>query len=388
LKRADENSRVAADLKRLREIDGTQATIAAGAKLIGDDALAKEMALLRPFDIFEETEAWEKAHPYPKSEDPPEKKRARAEAELEISATWIAKAPERIGGYSARLRALEMLDAPVEQIARAGDDVVRIARTDSRAGGGSFIAHIAHVYVTRGILLDRVPALIEEALKTFDDPEAVIEVDLAPSQDLMLQGRMNMAQWHVSSLVTLSEYYEKVGQMEKARSVLAPVPAFLARLSVPDGVQDLNGGHNLLVSHALANYDYWKRAAEIDEHENKKEDALRDYREALLVWGGGRDNLLARQRQLWKDLGRSDEAWQAWVDSIPQPAWRGRGPEQRGFGVVHRPLPGVALKDLDGNEWPADRLAKTTIAIVWATWRQPWPSELPYFAKLAEFVGR
>jgi hypothetical protein len=95
-----------------------QATIAAGAKLIGDDALAKEMTPPRSFDIFEETQAWRQSHPYPKSDDPPEKKRAYAEAALEIAATWIAQAPERIGGYSERLHALEMLDAPVEQIAR------------------------------------------------------------------------------------------------------------------------------------------------------------------------------------------------------------------------------------------------------------------------------
>jgi thiol-disulfide isomerase/thioredoxin len=48
-------------------------------------------------------------------------------------------------------------------------------------------------------------------------------------------------------------------------------------------------------------------------------------------------------------------------------------------------LPKVALKDLDGNEWPADRLAaKTTIAVVWATWCGPCLKELPSFAKLAE----
>jgi thiol-disulfide isomerase/thioredoxin len=384
LKRDQEKSRVAADLRRLHEIEGMQATIAAGAKLIGDDALAKEMTPPRSFDIFEETQAWRQSHPYPKSDDPPEKKRAYAEAALEIAATWIAQAPERIGGYSERLHALEMLDAPVEQIARAADDVVRIARADGRAGGAGFIANVAHLYVTRGILLDRVPALIEEALKMFDDPEAVIEIDLAPSHELTVQARMNNASSHVSSLVTLSEYYEKLGQMEQARSVLGPVPAFLARFPLPEGVRNVNGGHNLLVFHALANHAYWKRVGEIDEHEDKKEDALKNYREALLVWDGGRDKLLAQQRQLWKDLGRSDEEWQTWVDSIPRPAWKEQVPAQKGFTVVHRPLPRVALKDLDGAEWPVDRLLKPTIAIVWATWCEPCRRELPYFAKLAE----
>lgn len=41
LKPNEEKARVAADLGRLREIDSTQATIAAGAKLIGDNALSR-----------------------------------------------------------------------------------------------------------------------------------------------------------------------------------------------------------------------------------------------------------------------------------------------------------------------------------------------------------
>jgi thiol-disulfide isomerase/thioredoxin len=128
------------------------------------------------------------------------------------------------------------------------------------------------------------------------------------------------------------------------------------------------------------------RLATLDEHENKKDDALKDYRQALLAWDRQRDDLLAKQRRLWKDLGRSDEDWQAWVDSIPRPSWQEErktiGPE---FAPVHRVLPRVTLKDLGGNEWPADRfMQKTTIAVVWATWCGPCVEELPYVAKLAE----
>lgn len=51
---------------------------------------------------------------------------------------------------------------------------------------------------------------------------------------------------------------------------------------------------------------------------------------------------------------------------------------------MHRLLPKVALKDVDGNAWPAERLAKTTVAVVWATWCTPCRADLPYFAKLPE----
>jgi thiol-disulfide isomerase/thioredoxin len=384
LNQDEEKARVAADLRRLREITGIQATIAAGAKLIGDDALAKEMTPPRPFDVFEAQREWRQSHPDPKAGDLPAQKRAFAEAELAVSAHWIVDAPERIAGYSARLSALETLGAPPEEIGKAAEDVVRVALTDDRADGGSFIANIAAMYVRRGIQLDRVPGLIEQALKLFDDPEAVIEIDLAPNHGAAAEGRMRMAQWHVSALVTLSEYDEKVGNLERARSVLAAVPALLEGLSVPQGTRDAGSGHNLLIFHAFAHHDYWKRIAEIDERQGKPQDAVREYREALLYWDGSRDILLARQRQLWKDLGRSDQAWQAWVESIPRPAWKGQAEAPAGFVPVHRALPKVALTDLDGNQWPPERLAKTTVAVVWATWCEPCRRELPFFAKLAE----
>lgn len=186
--------------------------------------------------------------------------------------------------------------------------------------------------------------------------------------------------------MTLSKYYEKIGDFKNGRTVLDSVPPFLATLSVPEGTRDLNTGHNLLLFYAIAHYDYWKRIAEIDEHDKKNEDALTDYRQALLFWDGERDKLLATQRGLWKALARSDEAWQTWVDSIPsRPSWMGQNRKQEEFATVHRPLPKVALKDLDGDEWRSDRLAKTTtIAVVWATWCEPCRNELPYFAKLAE----
>jgi thiol-disulfide isomerase/thioredoxin len=380
-----ERQRVAADLSRLRQFDGVQAVIANGARLIGDDALAKETTPPRPPDVQSAYEAWQESHSRPKNADPPEKKRAYAEAQLEASEKWIAMEPDRVLGYSERFVALNTLDAPAEEIAKAGDDVARVGRARG-IGGDTFIERVAQTYVERGILLDRVPALVDEMLTSFDDPEAVIEIDLAPDSEMTQRNRMDLVRWHVSAITTLSESYEKLGQMDKSRSVIASIPAYLATKAVPQNTRDVNGGHNLLLFHALAHYSYWMRLATLDEHENKKDDALKDYRQALLAWDRQRDDLLAKQRRLWKDLGRSDEDWQAWVDSIPRPSWQEErktiGPE---FAPVHRVLPRVTLKDLGGNEWPADRfMQKTTIAVVWATWCGPCVEELPYVAKLAE----
>jgi len=230
-----------------------------------------------------------------------------------------------------------------------------------------------------------VPALIEEAIQNFDDPEGVIEIDLDPSgHDRTLETRMNQVSWHVIALATLSECYQKQGQMTGARTALSPVLAFVAEKAASESPTSSFSKRNTAGSLAYAQYVYWKRLADLDEHENKKEDALNDYRQALLAQDTERDTLLVKQRRLWKDLGRSDEAWQAWVDSIQRPTWEEQKPMQAGFAAVHRVLPNVALKDLNGNEWSADRLMKTTIAVVWATWCEPCRKELPYFAKLAD----
>jgi thiol-disulfide isomerase/thioredoxin len=385
MNREGEKVRVTEDLKRLRGIEGLEATIAAGAKLIGDEALVKEMTPPKAYDVFAEQSAWQRSHPYPRAGDPADKKRAFAEAQLAAAAEWIAQARGRIAGYAARRNALEMLKAPTEQIVEAAEDEVRVARTDDRAMGASFIANVVRMYVTRGIQLDRVPALVEEVVRAADDPEGVIEIDLAPSPLRTAEARMNQVQSHVSALVALSECYEKQGQLEKARSVLAPVAVYLAQSPLPEGVRNANGGHNLLLFHGQAHHDYAKRMAELDERGGRQEEALREYREALEAFDGARDNLLAKQRQLWKELGRTDEAWQQWMYSIPRPAWREPAPTtQAEFAAVNRALPKVALKDVSGSEWPAERMAKTTVAVVWATWCQPCVRELPYFARLAE----
>jgi thiol-disulfide isomerase/thioredoxin len=376
--------RVAADLKRLREIGGVDATIAYGARLIGDTALVKEMTPARKPDVGQESNEWLRTHPRPAEGAAPDKKRAYGEDFLRESEKWIAMAPESIIGYSDRLRALIDLGAPAGELAKALDDLLKIAETGESYSGFTFVASLARRCVEQGVLLDRVPEVIEEALTKFDDPEGEIEIDLSPSVEMTRTNRMNRCAWHVGAVVTLSMYYGRIGQMEKARAVLAPVPAVLAAHPRPAGVQDLNLGHNLLIFYAQANYSYWKRLGEVDERESRIEDALTDYREALLAFYIVPDtDLLVKSRRLWKDLGRSDEAWQTWVDSIPKRE-HNHSPTFA-FVPSNRALPKIALKDLDGNEWKPDRFtSKTTLAVVWATWCAPCVQELPYFAKLAD----
>ena len=78
------------------------------------------------------------------------------------------------------------------------------------------------------------------------------------------------------------------------------------------------------------------RLAALDERDGNKAAALTNAREALLAFDGQRELNLAKQRLLWKDLARSDEDWQAWVDSISRPAWRHTSIDKRRNSTVGR----------------------------------------------------
>jgi thiol-disulfide isomerase/thioredoxin len=381
-----ERRSVAADLDRLRPFESLseiQTVIANGARLAGDDALAKEIAAKRPPDQFAEHYAWQSAHPYPKPEDPPDKKRAHAQAQLEAAKKWIDLSPQEPLGYDERLHALVVLEAPAADLGRAGDDLVAADRRRDYVPHSYFIS-VARAYLERGVLLDRVPALLDQAIASFDDPESMIEIDLAPSPERTAANRMMTVAYHAEAVALLSELYEKQGQPEKAREVLRSLTDYLAAKEPPHDGKDAKD-RGVMLQYGSAQFAYWYRLATLDDHEGRKLDALAAYREALPSANIKRETILAAEGRLWKDLGGSDEAWTQWLNAAPestQPRTTPAGPE---FKAVNRPLPEFSLKDVAGNTWTLARFkGKTTIAVVWATWCAPCVQELPYFAKLAE----
>jgi thiol-disulfide isomerase/thioredoxin len=381
-----ERARIANDVKRLQAFEGVRATIASGAKLIGDDALAKRMATPRQQSDFglasSEERKWEGDHFYPKRGDPAETFQAYGKAKLEMSARLIAIAPDRVEGYYHRFWALQILNASDEQIEKAGDQLIKVARTDDRAAGPAFIDSVASEYIKHGIELNRVPSLIQEALDFYDDPG---ESDLRPvdQNPMMLEHRMDLVNRHVWASAELSQYYEKVGQSGKARSVLAPVPVYLAEKAELAEVPDAKLRQRLLFLHAGPRRDIGDALGSWMKAKARKKRLSKGVSGSVtrLGWSSRRSSRQAKA--LWKELGRSDEAWQAWVDSIPKPP-DARAITQWAFTAMQRVLPKITLKDLKGNLWSADQFAnKTTIAVVWATWCGPCVKELP-FAKLAE----
>jgi thiol-disulfide isomerase/thioredoxin len=379
----DEKRQIAEDLKRLLTLESSpsiRAVIENGAKLAGNAALEKRMAAQRPPDVNTQRRAWEKAHPYPKSDDPAEVKRAYGQAKLAESAKWREVAPEREIGYSERLDALLRLDAPDEEILRAADEFLAVFRKDASPSSNMDVI-VPRAFVTRGISLDRVPALVEEMVTRFSDPEAVISIDLAPDRR-MTEQRMMLVANSIDALLSLVQAYQKLGQNQNAHETIRRMEEMVAshRPAVDETDQQVLNWYN------IARFSTWDATADLAEKEGRKLDALSAYREAQAVLPMMRNDRVARMRRLWKELGGSDEGWSRMVEAIPNPSVRTAAAPAVDT-AVNRRLAAMSAKDTAGELWTLDRLkGKTTIAVVWATWCTPCVAELPYFAKLAERV--
>ena len=273
----------------------------------------------------------------------PDVKRAYAQAQLEASAKWIEQAPDDVLGHDERFRALVALDAPADDLRRAGDALLA---ADRRYEGEprSFFLTVARAYLNRGVLLDRVPAILEEALKSFDDPEAIIEIDLSPNPAITARNRMMCVEWHAEAAALLSQLYEKQGQTEKAEEALRSLEDYLRAKAPPPDEQN----RQVVETYRSAHYSYWMQLGALAEHQGRKLDALLAYREAAAVTPGSKDGILATDRRLWKELGGSDEAWNGWINAIGEPYQQPTSTEVR-FTPVNVTLPEFWVKDVAGD---------------------------------------
>jgi thiol-disulfide isomerase/thioredoxin len=137
---------------------------------------------------------------------------------------------------------------------------------------------------------------------------------------------------------------------------------------------------------------YWLDRARLAMIENRKEDALTYYQEALQTrlkapdWDEGKftDNLTDESRALWTEMGGTETAFAVW--SKPPAAGAADASEAR-WDKPTKTLPDFQLTDLSGKTGTlASVKGKVVLINLWATWCGPCNAELPELEKLYEQV--
>ena len=381
-------TRIAEDVKRIRELGQSKEQLDAlidGYKQIGDktgqrwaeDELikllpgsdtAKRMITMRYYD----------EHPFPKPEAPDAEKQAYQQAQVDVTTEWLKRWPNDDNTWFTRVRALTELKAASD----ADVEAAYAGYVKAHEQGGGWYAlpplevSVARFYLKRGFRVENVPALLLKALAEVEQLEKSRgESDLYTLGDSIMS---NLKYTRLEAWPMLAESYARLKQPDKAREVLAQLAGILQKTQANDA-QKRAFAHEQSV--------YWQAVGKVAETEQRKLDALTAYQTALTfrVRTPPKDELTDNTQRLWKELGGTDQGWQAYVARTEASKSKMATAEIATWDSKNTAIPDFALSDLEGRKWSlGDLKGKVAFINLWATWCGPCRLELPYVQKLRE----
>ena len=386
---------IAEDVKRIRakQLNSKEwlLTLQAGYNHAGDNAGERSAGdeLVRLFPKSETVRwlilsRWRDEHPYPKPQESPEKKQAYHRSVVATTAEWVKQWPNVETNWSSRLSSLiELDDTSNEEVEKAYEGY---AKTREQGGNSYSIPPIqvavSRFFLKRGFKLERVPQLLQQGLAEIEQNEkANPPSDLYPLEEGSDNGNLRYVSWQTWPL--LAEAYARTKQTENAREVLSQMTADLKQQKP-----------TLKKKTVYANYQsaYWQATAKVAEAEQRKLDALMAYQTALAIrpksaapksWKP--DELSDNTQRLWKELGGTDQGWQAYLASTEISRGKPEEAETLTWDAKSAVLPEFDLTDLQGRKWTLANLkGKVAFINLWATWCGPCREELPYVQKLAD----
>jgi thiol-disulfide isomerase/thioredoxin len=398
---AQVRQQLAEDLKRLRAKNlGAKewlSALRAGYKMAGDKEGRRwaEDEMLRLFpkssaakDLIHDQ--WREEHPYPKSEEAPEpeKKQAYYQALLKATDEWGKLWPEDWWVVDSRFSAIsELENTTSSEVEAAGESFLKAM--EKNEGAVYMIpppaSRVARVYAKRNIATNRIPSLLQKGLEEMERMNKRDEgSDLYPREDYT-GGNLKFVRW--MSWPILAEAYAKLKQPEKAREVLAQMSETLKKEKPDDKAKQ-----SARMSYAYNQVTYWQTTAKVAEAENRKLDAMTSYQTALSFRPksgapkpGKKDELADNAQRLWKELGGTDEGWNAYLARNEATKGATEVAEAATWDSKSQTLPDFALTDLQGKSWKlADLKGKVAFINLWATWCGPCKMELPYVQKLSD----
>jgi thiol-disulfide isomerase/thioredoxin len=288
--------------------------------------------------VFAADRQWRKDHPVPAKNATLEEIRTYYAALAEAARTWISKWPEQVLPYTSLLRALEHQPAPEAEIVAAGEQLIAVSHKHSESGRPAVI-EVARVYVSQGIKLAEVPAMIEAGLREAETSRPAPEYDFFDDRNYRLNEET------------------RLGSRIQARSVQFDWSVRTSKLDTAgDALSAMRGDLDALVAvttqKGFAGYldsQYWTKMAQLADLQGRRSDAD-EYRRAA-------ENARNPATPVQSAAGRST--------------------------LEGKPLPPLRLTGLDGRVWTsADLDGKVAVLNVWATWCRPCVEELAELQKL------
>jgi thiol-disulfide isomerase/thioredoxin len=325
---------------------------------------------------------YDEEHPYPKPEDPQDKRQAHYRATLQITSEWVKRWPNDERSWSNRVYALQALDGSTgEEMEAAYNGYAKAHEVEGfYYSTPPLEVTVARFYLERGFHLEKIPALIQKGLAEVERREKTVGVSDLFKIGEEVEGNLAYSLWE--SWPLLAQAYARTKQPAKASAVLAEMAAALKKKEPGEKASD-----NRKRAYAYNAGIYWEAVAKVAEAEKRKLDALTAYHTAVAVRSKGSatpDELSKSMQRLWNDLGGTDQGWRAYlalVDSKSKPVsaavatWDSKNTAMAAFD----------LTDLEGRKWSlADLKGRVAFINMWATWCGPCRMELPYVQKLRE----
>lgn len=323
-------------------------TLREGYQLIGDQ-VARE-ALLRPDDIAvpdpgSEQMRWQEANPFPPANASAEEKAAHQKKLALAAQEWMAHWPESAWPALRRFTALAAIpDTPDAELLSAADAAIDRGRRDkTRRLGEPPLLVVAQLLETKGLQLDRIPTLVEEALRQSEEP-LPLESDLDPKLATAVAANRLMTQIDAQILgARLALRASDTAHADRLADTVSPQLEDLLRLT---GARGLHSS------------------------------AQRHYRELQVALAEARGDTAAAARYR-AQLGESTHSVRP---AAPAPS--GKAALKAGD-----PFPPFHLEDISGKKWSLDDLKnRVTVMSAWATWCAPCVEELPALQALADRV--
>jgi thiol-disulfide isomerase/thioredoxin len=394
---AELRKQIAEDLKRIRAAYQTSKeqlqALQAGYKQIGDKPAqtAVEDEILRLYPRSEVSRRMVQSryydtHKYPKNEEPEAKKQEYQRGLLQAASEWVKQWPNDELAWSARVRAMTQL----EGVSDAELEAAYNGYAKAHEQGGSYSippleTSLAGFYLKRGVHLERVPTLLQKGLTEIEQ----IEKNTGGS-DLYTRDDpedTNLRYVRMNSWPLMAEAYARLKQPDKAQAVLAQIANAIKPKTTRDKLteaQKRTFDYNQTV--------YWQAVGKVAEGGQRKLDALAAYQTALSFrrsgpGSGAKDELSDNAQRLWKELGGTDQGWQAYLARNDDSKRKAESAELATWDSKNTELATFDLTDLAGRKWsPADLKGKVAFINFWATWCGPCRNELPYVQKLREQV--